>query len=120
MITLKEILEYPLITISKNPLTPIHILAALLIIFIARIFLWGVRKFLSRQSTQNKLGEGQEYALYQIIKYFVFVIAFVLILDSIGLNITILFAYVLSQAVNESPASKGKSFKFLIFLPERG
>ena len=57
-----------------------------------RILLFLIRKILKRTENKKKLNENQVFVIYQIVKYFVVVIAIVVILESLGLNMTILTA----------------------------
>ncbi len=57
-----------------------------------RLLLFLIRKILKNTEKKKKLNENQIFVIYQIIKYFVIVIAIVVILESLGLNMTILTA----------------------------
>lgn len=92
MTTFKEFLEFEFFHIGAYSIKVYDILVALIIVALTRVILWGIKKGLSRQQKSKKLDEGNSYAIYQIIKYVVWIIAIVLILDTIGVKITVLLA----------------------------
>ena len=61
-------------------------------IVITKIILWAIKKTLFRKKKFTTLDTGTIYAIYQIIKYVLYVIAIAFILESIGIKITILLA----------------------------
>lgn len=69
-----------------------HLMILFLILLGTRILLWAIRRLIKRKSSLVKLDSGRSMAAYQIIKYFIVVIAIVLGLDVIGVKITILLA----------------------------
>lgn len=63
------------------------------LVFIAvKFFLWLISKWIKRVGKDKGLEYGRQYAMFQIFRYLIWVIAFVLILDGIGINVTILLA----------------------------
>lgn len=92
MTTFKEFLEFEFFHIGEYSIKVYDILVALIIVALTRVILWGIKKGLSRQQKSKRLDEGNSYAIYQIIKYVVWIIAIVLILDTIGVKITVLLA----------------------------
>jgi len=89
---LQEILQYKIIDLDNFSLTPYHILLILAVIIIAKVSLWAIKKFILREELKQTVGEGRQHAIFQIIKYVVIVIAIVVILESIGVRVTILLA----------------------------
>ncbi|MCB0505061.1 MAG: mechanosensitive ion channel [Cyclobacteriaceae bacterium] len=92
MSTFKEFLEFQLLSVGEYSIKTYDILVALLIVGVTRVILWGIKKALFRQQKSKKLDEGNTYAIYQIIKYVVWIIAIVLMLDTIGIKITVILA----------------------------
>ncbi len=90
--TLKEFLEYKLIDSEKLDITPYTILEVVLILVVARLLIYGVRKLMNRQIRSKRVDIGVAHAIYSFVKYLVWVIAIVLVLESIGVKITILVA----------------------------
>ncbi len=88
----RKFLEYKIINLEHFQLTPYHILIIILIIVLTRIILWAIRKIFHGERLEHKLDQGQRFALYQIIKYFLIVIALAITLESVGIKVTILVA----------------------------
>lgn len=89
---LNEFFDYQLINISDYKIRVYTILIVLLIILITNIVLWIIKKALFRTNTAKKLDSGNAYAIYQIIKYVLWVIAIGIILEAIGVKVTLLLA----------------------------
>lgn len=90
--TMKEFLEIELLKIGDYKIMVSSIVLILAIILFTKILLWLIKQALSRQQEQNQLDAGNTYAIFQIIKYLIWVIAFGFILESIGVKITVLVA----------------------------
>ncbi|MEN8125441.1 MAG: mechanosensitive ion channel domain-containing protein [Bacteroidota bacterium] len=91
MDTLDKFLEFELIHIKDYTLTVLTIVSILVIFFITKFILWLINKTLNRKKL-NRLDEGTIYALYQLIKYVVWIIAISLMLETIGIEVTLLIA----------------------------
>ena len=68
------------------------IAAIILIILIARLLLWLINKALFRRHKAGKHDLGSTIALFQIIKYVVWIVAIGLIFDAVGIKFTVLLA----------------------------
>ena len=92
MNTLNNIIEIKFFQIGEYSLT-VGILATILIIIIfTKLSLWTLRKILFRNKNIKKYEEGNLHALFQIIKYVIWIITILIILDTLGLKLNILFA----------------------------
>ena len=92
MNTLNNIIEIEFFQLGKYSLT-VGILATVLIIIIfTKLALWILRKILFRNKNIKKYEEGNLHSLFQIIKYVVWIITILIILDTLGLKLNILFA----------------------------
>ena len=89
---IQEFLEFELVHIDTYVISVFTIARIVLIIFTAAILLWIIKKALIRKNMVQKFDTGTAYAIYQIVKYFVWVIAFGLILETIGIRVTVLIA----------------------------
>ncbi len=68
-----------------------NILTSVLIFLVAQLIVWlFIQIILYSVYKRRKVDHGAQYAINQLFTYIVFVIAFILILDNIGLDITIL------------------------------
>ena len=88
----KEFLDFELITLGKNTIRVYTIMTILLIFLSTKLILWVIKKSLFSRSQFRKLDRGNIYALYHIIKYIIWVIAIGLILETIGVKLTVLIA----------------------------
>lgn len=89
---IKRILEYELIHVNDYYLTILDIVQIIAIFLIAKIVLWLIKKAISQSLEFNKLDEGTSFALFQLIKYIVWIIVVALMLDVVGVQLTILLA----------------------------
>ena len=91
METIKNFLELELIHIGEFNVHVYTLLTIFLIFLITKLVLFLIRKTLfSRRN--KKLDIGASYALLQIIKYILWVIAIGLVLDTLGIKLTVLIA----------------------------
>ncbi len=92
MEVIKNILEFVLISIGEYQLKVISVLAIFLIVAVTKFLLWLIKRSIFRIKNLNHFDEGNTYALIQIIKYVVWIIAISLILETMGVKVTILIA----------------------------
>lgn len=87
-----EILEFNFISIGDYNLNLIKVSIVLLIYFIARFFLWFILKLVNRFFNKKNLDVGRKYAITQFIKYIIYVSAILIALESIGVQLSLLWA----------------------------
>ena len=87
----KKFLELELINIGDFHIRIYTLVVVLLILLFTKILLKIIKKTLSN-GKYSKLNKGANYALFQIIKYVIWVIAIGLILETIGIKLTVLIA----------------------------
>lgn len=92
METLNEILDYEIFTLGEYTLKVSRLIAILLILVFTRIILWLIKKAIFRKYKFSKLDTGSTFAIYQIIKYVVWVVAIGLLLETLGVKLTLLLA----------------------------
>ncbi len=68
------------------------IVTILVIVLVCYLILWLLKKAMFRKRKFVKTDVGSLYSLYQIIKYFIWVIAISAILETVGIKITVLLA----------------------------
>lgn len=88
----KRLLELEIFHFGKYELKVYTVFAIILILIVTRLILWLVKKGLYSQHKFKKLNSSNSYALYQIIKYILWIISIGLILEAIGVKITVLIA----------------------------
>ena len=89
---LREFLEFELIHIGDYVIQVFMIVKILMIFLITYFFLYIIRKLLMRKNFFQRIDSGTSFAVYQIIKYVLWVIAFGFILETIGIKVTVLIA----------------------------
>ncbi|SMG46259.1 mechanosensitive ion channel family protein [Arenibacter troitsensis] len=92
MDTLSKILDFNLISIGDYKIKVYSLVIILLILLITKVIVQLIKKALFRRYKGVHFDTGNTYALYQIIKYVIWVIAIGLILESIGIQLTLFLA----------------------------
>lgn len=92
METIKRILEFELITVGEYTLRVYAIFSIIIIFILTKTLLWLIKRALYRKSESDKFNTKDSYALFQIIKYLIWVIAVGFILEAIGIKVTVLIA----------------------------
>lgn len=88
-----SILDYQLLNSKQFSLTVFDAVKVLLIILCAYLLASFFKKLLLRRARKEGSGaEGRYHSLAQLLRYFIFVIAFFLILAVLGINLTVLTA----------------------------
>ena len=92
MENIQEFLEFELLHIGNYVISIFTIVRILLILLVITIILWLIKKALMGKNVMAKFDTGTAFAIYQIIKYTIWVIGFGLILETIGIKVTVLIA----------------------------
>jgi len=92
METIKNILEFELFSVGNYTMGVSKLVTILMIVVITKLVLWLIKKALYRSEKSVKMDAGTIYALYQIIRYVIWVIAIGLLLETIGIKVTLLLA----------------------------
>jgi small-conductance mechanosensitive channel len=90
MDTLNKFLSFEIMKIGDYHLKVYALFSVLLIIFGTKLLLFLIRKGLLKNSKFNKLDQGSAFALFQVIRYFVWIFSIIFIMDSLGVKITVL------------------------------
>lgn len=88
---IKNILNYEILSYGDYSIKVNKLVLVILIFLVTRFVLWLIKKALSAKKF-SKIDSGTTYALYQIIKYIIWVISIGIILEAIGIKLTILLA----------------------------
>ena len=91
MDSFKNFLEIELINIGEFNIKVYTLLSILIIFLTTKLILWLIKRTLFNRK-YSKLDRRASYALFQIIKYVAWVIAFGIILETIGIKLTVLLA----------------------------
>ena len=92
MEAIQDILNQVILTIGTYSLKVGMVAMILLILIVTRVLLWIIKKMLFRRSNVDEQERGNIMAVYQIIRYFIWIGAFALILESLGIKVTLLLA----------------------------
>ena len=88
----QDVLEFKIIELDTFSFSVYQIFLIAGVYLLAKMVLWATQKFIHQEVLKQKVGEGRQHALFQIVKYIIIVLAGVIILESIGVKVTILLA----------------------------
>jgi len=88
----QDILNFELIRYGDYSIKVGKILVIILVLLVTKLLLSLIKKLLYRQYRFSKVDSGTKYALFQIIKYIVWILAITFLLESVGIKITLLLA----------------------------
>jgi len=89
---LNRILEFVIFRIGEYELKVYTLLAALLIFLVTKFLIWIIKIGIIRKHWFTKLDKSTSFSLYQIIRYLLWTISIILILDTVMISITVLIA----------------------------
>jgi len=89
---INEILNFELFKLGEYTFKVYTLGIFILVFILAHLILWGIKKLLFRKTTESSIDKGSLMAVYQIIKYVIWVIAIAYMLDVVGIKITVLVA----------------------------
>lgn len=92
MTSLQDILDQVIFTLGDYSLKVGMIVKVLLIIIVTRLLLLIIKRMLFRRSEVDEHQSGNIQAVYQIIRYILWILAFGFALETIGIRITLLLA----------------------------
>ena len=92
MVTITDFFNFEIFSFNDNSLSIFDLTSVIIIVVITKLVLWIINKALFNKNKLHKLDEGSAFALFQIIKYLIWIIAITLILESLGIKVTILLA----------------------------
>lgn len=92
MEAINRILEFELVSIDDYQIKVYSLVIILFIFLITKAILWLIKIALFRKIRSRNLDKGNTLALFQIIKYIIWVIAIGFLLEAIGIKVTVLIA----------------------------
>jgi len=87
---LNKFFSFNLLSFGDYNLRVYSVITVIFVIIATKFFLLIVRKALTKNSKLNKLDRGSAFALFQVIRYFVWIFSIIFILDSLGVKVTVL------------------------------
>ncbi len=92
MEVINKILDFVLFRAGEHELRVYTLLIVLFIFIATRIILWVILKGIFSRQSFKKLNRSNSYSLFKIIKYILWIISISLILQTLGISITVLLA----------------------------
>jgi small-conductance mechanosensitive channel len=89
--TFKEVLEYNLLPFGGINITLFHVLTVVLIILGARIMMKIISRLMEQHFSRRKVDAGRRYALIQFVKYITYTLCFFVIMEVLGISISVLW-----------------------------
>jgi small-conductance mechanosensitive channel len=89
---INEFLQFELLTIGKHKIEVSSLVIFFLIFVFTKLLIWIVKKAIFRKRKDNNLDLGNAYAVFQIVKYVIWIVSISLMLEAIGVNVTVLIA----------------------------
>jgi len=89
---MSDYLNYTLFEFDQFKLTTAKLLSIVIILVCFRIFLFLLNRVLFAYFNRKGIDKGRKEAIYLLIKYFVWVVAIVVCLETLGIHVTILIA----------------------------
>ena len=89
---LSKILEYELLILGDYKFRAYALILIFIIPIFTKLILFLLKKTLFRRHLTDKQDIGNTYALYQIIKYIIWIISIALIFQTIGIKLTVILA----------------------------
>ena len=92
MKTIADFFNFEILNFNNHTLSIFDLSSIIVIVIITKLVLWLISKALFNKKKLHKLDEGSAFALFQIIKYLIWIIAITLMLEALGIKVTILLA----------------------------
>lgn len=87
-----KLLNFELISTEKFSLTVFDMIELILVIIVTRVIVLLIRRLIRRQVNRGKLDLGNSHAVFQIIRYILWVMAITVMIEAIDLKLTFLLA----------------------------
>jgi len=92
METITDFFNFEIFSFNDNSLSIFDLTNVIIIVIVTKLVLWIISKALFNKKKLHKLDKGSAFALFQIIKYLIWIIAISLMLETLGIKVTILLA----------------------------
>lgn len=89
---INDILDFQILGFGKYELKVYSLLLTAIIIVLTKVILWIIRKAIFSKRSFAQLEQSNAFALFQIIRYVLWIISISLILETIGIKVTVLLA----------------------------
>jgi len=89
---INSLLTLQIFQLNNYSLTILDLVKVIVIYLITKLILYLIKKVLHVDNKFNRLDKGSLFALYQLIKYIVWVVSIAIMLESVGVKVTLLLA----------------------------
>lgn len=89
---IESFLDYKLIPLKDFPVRVLDIIEVCVIIVATIVTLFLMKRFLKRRAAKKDIDRGRTYSIFKIFKYFLIVISVMLVMEALGIKVTILLA----------------------------
>ncbi|HPJ61423.1 MAG: mechanosensitive ion channel [Lentimicrobium sp.] len=89
---LKDIFNYDLISVGKFSINAFDLFISVVIIIISIFLLRLIKKFFNNRVKAGKIDKGSAFSIYSIIKYLIWIIVILMILETMGVNLNLMLA----------------------------
>ena len=89
---ISDVLDYDIIKISGHVVTVFHVIVLALILLAVRLITRSLEHVIQKRAEKYDLDEGKKFAIIKLIKYFLYVLAIILGMESLGFDISLLLA----------------------------
>ncbi|MFC2101875.1 mechanosensitive ion channel family protein [Bacteroidota bacterium] len=90
--TFSEFMEYHLVELGNFSLTVSELLLILVIFIATWVLLFLIKRVVLKTMSKDKYVAGRQYSVFLLVKYLVWIIAIILIIETIGIKVTFLIA----------------------------
>ena len=81
-----------ILKIGDHNITVSTLLIVILIFLVTKILLWIIKKTIFRKQTIERMQMSNAYSLFQIIKYILWIVSVLFMMETLGISITVLLA----------------------------
>ncbi|MCF8222976.1 MAG: mechanosensitive ion channel [Bacteroidales bacterium] len=92
METIKNFLEFEIFSVGKYSFTAGKVATAIIIVLLTLLILRIIKKTLFRKTIRSRIEQGNLFSFYQIIKYVLWIISIMLILETLGIKLNVILA----------------------------
>lgn len=88
----RKFIEFEIFSIGDYSFTTSKIITSVLIILVTILVISLLKRIIFRKNVESKFEKGNLYSLFQIIKYVVWIISILLLLETLGLKLNVILA----------------------------
>lgn len=89
---LKDFFNYDLVSVGKFSISAFDLFISGVIVIITIFLLRLIKKFFNNRVNAGKIDKGSAFSIYSIIKYLMWIIVFLMILETLGVNLNLMLA----------------------------